>query len=224
VRVPFLILLLANILFLAWSLWVANPAASVGPVAPPAKPEGLRLASEPVAASKPGTGDASRLAVSSGASCVSLGPFLDAATLSAASARLERLGYRARTRTATEDVPMGQWVSVTGLATPEDAAHALTALRSVGIADAYVVTDSSPATTISVGVFNLPGRAEEVAEIVRQAGLEPRVTVRSRPAEVTWLDVDRRANAGLPDVSDLRDTGSDSSSPALEMRACPSGG
>jgi hypothetical protein len=155
---------------------------------------------------------------------VSFGPFPDAATLAATAARLERLGYRARTRAATEDIPTGQWVSVTGLATPEDAAHALTALRSVGLADAYLATDSTPATTISVGVFNLPGRADEVAETARQAGLEPRISVRTRPTDVTWLDVDRSANEGLPDVSDLRDTTAEASAPALEMRACPASG
>jgi hypothetical protein len=224
VRVPFLILLLANILFLAWSFWVATPAASEGPPAPAAKPQGLRLATEPAVAAVSGVTDTPRATVSAGASCVSFGPFPDAATLAATAARLERLGYRARTRAATEDIPTGQWVSVTGLATPEDAAHALTALRSVGLADAYVATDSTPATTISVGVFNLPGRADEVAETVRQAGLEPRISVRTRPTDVTWLDVDRSANEGLPDVSDLRDTTAEASAPALEMRACPASG
>jgi hypothetical protein len=220
VRAPFLILLLANILFLAWSLWVAAPASSDSPVAPPANPRGLRLAAEPATAppAEP------RRAAPAGATCVSFGPFVDAAKLADAGARLERLGYSSRSREAIEDVPIGRWVSVTDLATPEDTANALNALRRVGLADAYVVTDSTPATTISVGVFSEPDRAAEVAQTVRQAGLEPRVTVRTRSTEVRWLDVDRIANEGLPDVASLRGETAGPSAPPLEMRACPTGG
>jgi hypothetical protein len=225
VRVPFLILLLANILFLAWSLWVAAPASIDAPVAPPANPGGLRLAAESVTAATAGASGAPSGVSPAGAACVSFGPFVDPAALAEAGARLERLGYRAHTRQATEEVPSGRWVSVTDLATPEDAAHALNALRAVGLADAYVVTDATPATTISVGVFKDASRANEVATTVRAAGLEPHVTVRTGPADVSWLDVDRSANEGLPDVSALRGEAPEASpTAALEMRVCPASG
>jgi hypothetical protein len=154
---------------------------------------------------------------------VSFGPFLDDASVNAVGQRLESLGYNARRRVAKEEVPAGQWVSVTNLATPEDAANALNALRSVGLADAYVVTDEAPATTtISVGVFNDPARAGDAADTVRRAGLEPRVTVRTRRTDATWLDVDRRSNEGLPDPADIR--GDADGAPGFEMRACPAAG
>ena len=219
-RVPFLILLLANILFLAWSFWVATPASIDAPVAPPANPRGLRLAAE---SATTGAGAATRETSPAGAACVSFGPFVDAASLADASARLERLGYRARSRQATEEIASARWVSVTDLATPADAANALTALRAVGLADAYVVTDTTPATTISVGVVNDPARADEVAATVRGAGLEPRITVRTRSADVSWLDVDRSDNEGLPDVSALRG-GTGAAGATLEMRVCPASG
>jgi hypothetical protein len=220
VRASFLILLLGNILFLAWSLWVAAPASSDLAPAPPGDPSSMQLTKEaaPQAAvgAAAGPDRSSRAAL---ATCVSFGPFADDASLTAASRRLEALGYAARRRTATDDVPAGQWVSVADLATPEDAANALNALRRSGLADAYVVTDSAPgSTTISVGLFTDPAGAADAADSVRRAGLQPRVTERMRTAEVTWLDIDRQANEGLPDIADV---GGEQESPAIQVRACP---
>ena len=220
-RASFLILLLGNILFLAWSLWVAAPASSDLAPAPPGDPSSMQLTKEaaPQAGAAAPPDRSSRAAL---ATCVSFGPFADDASLAAASRRLEALGYAARRRTATDDVPAGQWVSVADLATPEDAANALNALRRSGLADAYVVTDSAPgSTTISVGLFSDPAGAAEAADSVRRAGLQPRVTERMRTAEVTWLDIDRQANEGLPDIADV---GGDHASPAIQVRACPAPG
>ena len=220
-RASFLILLLGNILFLAWSLWVAAPASSDLAPAPPGDPRSMQLTKE--AAPHAGAGARpDRSARAAMATCVSFGPFADDASLTAASQRLEALGYAARRRTATDDVPAGQWVSVADLATPEDAANALNALRRSGLADAYVVTDSAPgSTTISVGLFSDPAGAAEAADSVRRAGLQPRVTERMRTAEVTWLDIDRQANEGLPDIADV---GGEQESPAIQVRACPAPG
>jgi hypothetical protein len=225
VRASFLILLLANILLLAWSLWVAQPASSALAPAPAADPGSMQLASE-VAKQRDSAAQplpSGREARAAAATCVSFGPFTDDTSLAAASERLQSLGYTARERAASEDVPSGQWVSVTDLATPEDAANALNALRAVGLTDVFVVTDAAPGTTtISVGVFNDPVRAGEVADTVRRGGLEPRVTARTRTADVTWLDVDRRSNQGLPDLADLHDD--DGAAAGFEMRACPAAG
>jgi hypothetical protein len=224
VRASFLILLLANILFLAWSLWVARPASSALAPAPASDPRSMQLVGETAngtdAVVASGSDRSTRAAA---ATCVSFGPFLDETTLDAVSRRLEALGYTARRRTATEDVSAGQWVSVANLATPEDAANALNKLRGVGLADVFVVPESRRGTTaISVGLFNDPARAGEAADTVRRAGLEPSVTERTRPADATWLDVDRRTNEGLPDLADLRDDAS--LSLAFEMRVCPTAG
>jgi hypothetical protein len=180
VRASFLILLLGNILFLAWSLWVAAPASSDLAPAPPGDARSMQLTKEaaPQAAAAARPDRAARAAM---ATCVSFGPFADDASLTAASQRLEGLGYAARRRTAADEVAAGQWVSVTDLATPEDAANALNALRRAGLADAYVVTDSAPGTTtISVGAFQRPGGRAEAADSVRRAGLQPHVTERRR--------------------------------------------
>ena len=98
-----------------------------------------------------------------------------------------------------------QWVSVADLATPDDARNAVNALRAVNVTDAYVVADGGPGIVVSVGVFNDSEGAQQAAALVRRAGLEPRISDRTRRTEVTWLDVDRTANEGLPQLNDLGD-------------------
>jgi hypothetical protein len=139
------------------------------------------------------------------------------------ASRLETLGYHARPRTTTEDVRVGEWVSVADLATPDDARNAVNALRAASVTDAYVVTDGGPGIVVSVGVFNDSEGAQQAAALVRRAGLEPRISDRTRRTEVTWLDVDRTANEGLPELNDLGDA-APGAGPPVEMRACPHAG
>ena len=214
-----LALLLTNILVLAWSLWIAPAKSSSGALAPAADPASIRRVGEAPSDSANKTAGSRATA----APCVSVGPFIDSAPLQRVAGRLEKLGYTAHSRVSTESVRIGQWVSVPDLATPEDATNAISALRTVSITDAYVAPDSGPGIVVSVGVFNESERAEEAAAMVRRAGLTPRITDRTRTEQVTWLDVDRAANAGLPELSDLADAAV-SASPALEMRACPGAG
>ena len=103
-RVLFLVLLLANLLFLAWTRWVATPEPGVGIVAEqpstPLRP--IRLQQEAAGATGDTTfgGDAARDDAVAAASCVSVGPFLEPAHADAAAASLQRLGFAARLRSA----------------------------------------------------------------------------------------------------------------------------
>ena len=223
-RALFLLLLLANLLFLAWAQWVATPTAvpavapaTVGPDAPP-----IRLQQEVQAprAESPPTQAPVVPEASLSALCVSIGPFLDQAAADAASAQLQRLGFASRLRASVDEVRVGLWVRVTSLATPEDAANALVALQAAGLTDAYVVgNDEAPGNTVSLGVFRDRGRAEEVSERVRRAGFTPETSDRLRTMDVFWLDIDREANGSLPSLEVL--TGATRESLPLEMRACP---
>ena len=217
-RALFLLLLLTNILVLAWSLWIA-PASSKAAPAAAADPASIRKVGEPPApdGSARVIGVAPRTAP---ASCVSIGPFAEPAAMRRVASRLETLGYHARSRTTTEDVRFGEWVSVADLATPDDARNTVNALRSVNVTDAYVVTDGGPGIVVSVGVFNDSEGARQAAALVRRAGLEPRISDRTRSTEVTWLDVDRTANGGLPELNDLG-AAAPGAGPPVEMRACP---
>jgi hypothetical protein len=152
--------------------------------------------------------------------CVSAGPYLERAQAEQAMARLERLGFVVRLRESRDSVRTGDWVRVEDLATPEDAANALAQLQAAGIADAYLLTEEAPSTVISLGVFTEPERAEQARTIARMAGFEPRTVERTREADVSWLDIDRQASAGLPSLEQLGAEGA-SPLPGIGLRRCP---
>lgn len=223
-RALVLLLLLANLLFVAWVRWVAPPRAPVaGHATPSADGAGairlLREAQQPSRAD-PGAGaldlDDVELA------CVSVGPYLERAVAEQAEARLGRLGFAVRLRESRDTVRIGEWVRVADLATPEDAANALAQLQAAGVADAYILSDEAPGTVISLGVFTEPARAEQARAIAMMAGFEPQTVERTRDADVYWLDIDRQASAGLPTVGQL---GADASGrlEGVGLRRCPAG-
>lgn len=221
-RALFLLLLLANLLFFAWTRWVAPQATAIGRATPvSADPQAIRLLREaPLARELASNGGTSATADSLALVCVSAGPYVDRASAEQAAARLSRLGFASRSRPAREEIRVGQWVRLENLATPEDAANALGVIRSAGIADAYVIAEEGTGTIISLGVFADEARARQAVTIARMAGFEPQVVDRVRPADVFWLDIDRRANAGLPALEDLQGR-EPAGSPPLELRPCP---
>jgi hypothetical protein len=223
VRVLFLLLLLANLLFLAWTRWVDAPARSIAAPASSGTAQQLqpiRLSGEPASdGAVAGPGESAGTPALLAASCVSVGPFIDPVHAGAAAAQLERLGFTSRRRVALDDVRVGSWVYVSDLATPADAAITLAALQAAGFTDATIVTDEGPGNIVSVGVYADPARATETAAAVARAGFTPSTSDRRRALEVLWLDVDRQANGGLPALDAL------GAPPAgalpYDMRECP---
>jgi len=222
-RALFLFLLLANILFLAWVRWIAPPAALDGHATRSSRDASvIRLLRESPLAQELASGSGTAAGgppAGEGVSCVSAGPYLDRPQAERAAARLERLGFTSRVRAARDEIWAGLWVRIEDLATPEDAANALAAIKAAGIADAYVLSDGSPGNVVSLGVFESRERVEQVVETARRAGFTPRAVDRFRTADVFWLDIDRRANAGLPGLEVLQ--GSEGTGSRLELRACP---
>ncbi len=220
-RVLFLLLLLANVLFLAWTRWVVPPqpvtagaAASASALQPIRLQQELTTAPAAVAAA---VGD-ELLA----AACVSVGPFADPATAEAARQQLERLGFSSRRRAAQDEVRVGYWVRVPNLATPADATNALGTLQAAGLGDAYIVDGDEALTTLSIGVYADEGKAAEVAQAVQAAGFTPETSDRLRTLEVLWLDVDRRGNGGLPAPEDIDEPAAGAL--PYDFRACPAPG
>jgi hypothetical protein len=213
-------LLLANLLFLAWGTWIAPPAPLAG-MATPSAPDrrAIRLLREAPSAggsAQPATAQAGQAE----ADCVSAGPFLERAQAEVAASQLQKLGFNSRMRASTDEIRVGQWVRVSNLATAEDATNALAALKAAGLPDAEIVRGDPPSNTVSLGVFGEPARAAQVAEIARKAGFTPEVSDRTRSAGVFWLDVDRLENGSLPDLGVLG-TRPAAAAPPLELRACP---
>jgi hypothetical protein len=217
-RVLFLLLLLANLLFLAWTRWVVPPPPVTADVAASARTlQPIRLRQELLAAT-----DAAVTPVADdllAAACVSVGPFGDPAHAEAARLQLERLGFSSRRRVAQDEVRVGYWVHVPNLATPADATNALGTLQAAGLGDAYIVDGDEAGTTLSIGVYADWGKAAEVAQAVQAAGFTPETSDRLRTLEVLWLDVDRLANGGLPALEDLGEPAAGQL--PYDLRACP---
>ena len=122
-------------------------------------------------------------------------------------------------RESRDEVWVGQWVRLDQLPHADAAATALAGLRAAGLTDAYLLTDEPPGTVISLGVFADAERAQAIAGLARDAGYQVTVGDRFRTADVTWLDIDRRSNAGLPALEPLQ--ASTGSGARLELRRCP---
>jgi hypothetical protein len=219
VRVLFLLLLLANLLFLAWTRWVVpvTPATIDVPAPGGRELQPIRLRAESPNATAAPAADSSGAGLR--AACVSVGPFIDPAHAAAANAQLERLGFTSRRRVSQDEVRVGYWVRVPNLATPADATNALATLQAAGLGDAYVLAEGEPDNTVSVGVYSDPRRAAEVSARVQKAGFTAETSDRLRLLEVLWLDIDRQANGGLPSLESLG-TPPEGGLP-YDMRACP---
>lgn len=221
-RTLFLLLLLANLLFAAWARWVA-PAPSASGLVTPSETgaASIRLLREVPVTEASQLADPGLLALDDASlTCVSAGPFLARPDAEQAAARLGRLGFTVRLREAREEVRVGHWVRLEGLATPEDAENARATLQAAGLADAVVLTDEDTGPVVSLGVHEDPVRAEATAAAARVAGFEPRVVDRLRTEDVTWLDVDRQSNGGLPEFDALQ-AADGGQRPALGLRPCP---
>ena len=221
-RTLFLLLLLANLLFVAWARWVAPAPAAPGYATPSAAGStGIQLLREVAASEASQPADAGLLGLDVGSlTCVSAGPFLARSDAERTAERLGRLGFTVRLRDAREDVPVGHWVRLEGLATPEDAENARAALQAAGLTDAFVLTDEDLGPVVSLGVHADPARAEATVAVARAAGFEPRTIDRLRTEDVSWLDVDRQSNGGLPAFEELQ-AAEGELQPALGLRPCP---
>lgn len=221
-RAFFLLLLLANLLFLAWVNWVAPERAPEGKPTPAAtEPETVRMTSEVPLATELPVGPPPE-SPKEGAGCVSGGPFVQRPQADAAAERLKGLGFSSRLRTDSENIVVGEWVYIGSMASAEDANITLSTLQGAGLPGAEVVKDPELGTIVSVGVFSESAKTAAASQVVRSVGFEPKVKERRRPTPVFWIDIDRQANGSLPAVEMLIAPGAaPPPGPRLEFRACP---
>jgi len=178
-RALFLLLLLANLLFVAWARWVAPPATTVGRATPvSADPQAIRLLREAPLARELAS-DATTPAAADNRSlvCVSAGPYVDRASAEQAAARLSRLGFASRIRPAREEIRVGQWVRLENLATPEEA-FSLSFIPNDGVGLArmeFIVTTYIKIHPLALVHFDQLSDAAAKAEIARMtAGYDDR--------------------------------------------------
>ncbi len=239
-----LALLLANVLFFAWSQWLASDAAPPPAAAPAVDVPTLVLAREagkPTSEPGPATETPQRVAeagpapaatdsasppvesadlIESVARCVSIGPFRDLAEATQGSAALRGSGHDPRTRVAEGEVWAGLWVYIAGLPSRSEAQRAMTLLKQRGITDAYIMPAADRSADISLGIFSEPSRAQKRADDVRALGFTPTIADHARTGQVYWIDVDLSPTDGFINPADIPTEAGKIT--RLEIRACPS--
>jgi len=202
-RNVFLILVLANLLLLAWQFWVEPPPSA----AQAAGPGGLAMFGEPgpgaddVQAGLAGP-DGPGVGARPAGNCLRVGPLPDSAAAQQAAARLVARGIDAVPLARDTQLWLGHWVQIGGFASVPAAETARQRLVTGGLADAYLMQDGSQ-PVISLGVFRDRGGADRVVGMARTLGFEVSIRDRYRPAVEEWLLIRPRPDQSL-DSSKLR--------------------
>jgi hypothetical protein len=181
-----LLLLLANLLVLAWQRWIVPPQAA----------DALRLQAQRAP-------ELLLLSLGSGSgadpslqACLRVGPFGSAEGAEQGARSMAGRGIAAIVEVEPVEVWLGYWVQVPGLADRGAASRASEALAAAGLRDAYVVrTDDG--FKVSLGVFKERGRAERVALVARGAGYPVQTTDRTRDGEEYWLRLPPGTGSGV---------------------------
>jgi len=198
----FLILVLANLAFAAWSRWFApgpdgldlDDASPVGNITlvseldDGAAPESAATAS--AAQVSPASGMPPQAATAARESrCVSLGPFRELSQAATAASNLRSGGLKPTQRVGEGDIWVGYWVHLPDLGSRSEAQEVLAKLRANGVSDSYIIPGDTEGHTISLGVFSEIQRAGRRREEVRRLGFDPTVVDRNRRGTVYWVDL-----------------------------------
>jgi len=210
VRTLFLILVFANVAFLAWRYYEEHfPSRGADPFAQQLHPERVKLVTPE---------ELARMTVARRqASCVELGPI---AVADAARAEEAVSGIAAGLKVAQRrvDEPGRWWVYLPPLATRQAAAQRTAELRKQGIDDSSVINDDPQwRNAISLGVFRSEEAANKRAEELRKRGVRgveiaPREGAGAR-AYVQLRDAPEPVRGKLGDLKD--------GFPGAEIRECP---
>lgn len=190
----FLILVLTNLLLLAWQIWV-------DPVPPPpmTEPGGLRLfgsdpgrpIGEALAGQTGAPGPERGIPAAPSGNCYQLGPLSSAAAAQQAGEQLAVRGIAATPIGRDTQVWLGHWVQIAGFASAKDAEAARQRLVTGGLADAYLMQDGAQ-PMLSLGVFRDRDRADRVARVARSLGFQVALRDRYRPTAEQWLLISPR--------------------------------
>jgi len=217
VRRLFFALLLVNLAYFAWAMWVAPPP-TVAPAEPGARLPPLKLVEEMPPSDHPTT-DASPKTMSHEAqACLSLGPFSDVNNSAEAAALLKQKGFDPKQRAEAGDTTDGYWVYIGGLKSQEDTDHLLANLAQSGIRDALIMPATDEGRRVSLGLFSERARAQRRADSVRVLGLKPQIEERKLPGTTYWVDLS--AQPGMTAVP-LQDLFAQGVSSKIRVEPCP---
>ena len=194
-----LLLILANILYFIWELFIEEPPETgVAIVDESALGPPLEVSSKAIAEAATsvgavlGSGKPSDLVALVGRSCVTIGPFKINAEADGALRTYEAEGMRTSVRTTQGQVFVGHWVQIRNI--PDKAAGdvLLEKLRAGGLGDAYLWKDDEAGFKISLGLFGEMAGAERIELQAKSMGLPADISPRMRKATVFFVDI------GLP--------------------------
>lgn len=194
-----MMLVLANILYFMWGMFVDEPEANgvvvvnVADLGPPLNVSSMVVAEAAASVGAVlGSGKPSDLAALVGRSCVTLGPFRTNTEATDALADYESEGMRAAVRSTKGQVFIGHWVQIRNIPDRTVGNQILDQLREGGLGEAYLVPTDEEGLKISLGLFGERSRAERVELQARSLDLEPDITPRMREDTVFFVDI------GLP--------------------------
>jgi hypothetical protein len=200
-RLLTLILIVANVLFFAWSHWAGNKQAELTAVPVTARAPKPR---PPPAPPPPPP-------------CATLGPFDGDVQADKAQRALEGGGWGVLRRSSTRQVNDGYWVHIDNLSSALDQARVVNTILNAGIKDAFAMPDDVQ-HRVSAGIFKDEDRAEDRAARVQRLKLDAVVTERTKDLPVFWLDV---PGVAAQTLSDGRLVTLGVVTTGLQIEACP---
>lgn len=188
-----LALVLANLGYFAWRIWIAPPAAGSVPwrapgavSVPAALPAGMGtidLAGE-VRDDLPAAVPAAPLPV-----CLQLGPFAEPIATAAALIEIRSRGFAPTVIYPPEVVPRRWVVRIDGLPTEADQERVLARLKAAGFSDFAALPRETRTYAVSLGVFSEPSRAARRSAQMQAAGIAARIVPLYAPVAERWLQV-----------------------------------
>ena len=191
-----LLLLLANILYFMWGMFVEEgPERGVvivdeSDLGPPLAVTADR-STDPVASvgAVLGAGEPSNLEALVGRSCVTVGPFRANSDADTAQTRFSGEGMRAQTRSGRGQIFVGHWVQIRNIESREQGNAMLGRLREGGLGDAYLVTNDDEGLKISLGLFGDIKGAEKIELQATSLGFNAEITPRMNEGTHYYVDI-----------------------------------
>ena len=188
-----LALVLANLGYFAWRIWIAPPAAGSVPwrapgavSVPAALPAGLGtidLAGE-ARDDLPAAVPAAPLPV-----CLQVGPFAEPIATAEALIEIRSRGFAPTVIYPPEVVPRRWVVRIDCLPTEADQERVLARLKAAGFSDFAALPRETRTYAVSLGVFSEPSRAARRSAQMQAAGIAARIVPLYAPVAERWLQV-----------------------------------
>jgi hypothetical protein len=202
-----LLLILANVLYLMWGMFVVEdtqPGVAIVKESDLARPLEVTAGRDSEAMASVGavlgSGDPSDLEAVVGRSCVTIRNFTARRDADTAVLEFTNQGMQAAVRSVPAQIFVGHWVQIRDV--PDDAAAntMLEKLAAGGLSDAYLVRTEDEGLKISLGLFGDAERAERVELQARSMGLAADISPRMRDGTALFVDVGLPPGRGAGDI------------------------